>query len=233
MRQAKRGASEGLCIVAREQTRGRGRQGRVWISPRDAGLYFSVVLRPQLPTPVWPLITLMAALTVSEALRDACELQTDIKWPNDIVAGDRKLCGILAETLETEPGLVCVLGMGINMGSDAFPAELNDRATSIAAVSGRVIDGEALLSKVLDHLSRRYAQLGEMDGPAAIIRDWTLASSFANDKRVRVDTGADMFEGITRGLEGDGGLRVETQGGEIRIVRAGDVQSLRAVREPV
>lgn len=229
MRQAKRGAAEGLCIVAREQTQGRGRQERVWVSPRDAGLYFSVVLRPQFSAASWPLITLMAALVVSEALRDVCELQTDIKWPNDIVLGALKLCGILAETVETEQGLACVLGVGINLTDEALPLELRDRATSIASSGGRTVGVEALLAGLLEHLSRRYAQLAAVDGPGAIIRDWTAASSFANGQRVRVDTGTDRFDGTTRGLESDGALRVETPGGEIRVVRAGDVQSLRSV----
>src|SRR5205085_4180147 len=103
-RQASLGAPEGLCVVAREQTAGRGRQQRAWASPKDAGLYFSVVLRPQLDGRAWPLVTLAAALAVSDALAEAFALETDIKWPNDLLAGGRKLCGILAETLESARG---------------------------------------------------------------------------------------------------------------------------------
>src|SRR5436190_23382546 len=80
IRQARSGAPEGLCVIAREQTAGRGRLDRVWHSPRDSGLYFSVVLRPQFEVSVWPLITLMAALATVDALVSACELKTDIKW---------------------------------------------------------------------------------------------------------------------------------------------------------
>ncbi|MDX6612296.1 MAG: BirA family transcriptional regulator [Blastocatellia bacterium] len=229
MRQAKSGAPEGLCIFAREQTHGRGRQERVWVSPRDAGLYFSVVLRPQFVVSSWPLITLMTALAVCDTLRDSCDLQADIKWPNDIVAGERKLCGILAETVETEAGLVCVLGIGINITSAAFPAELNDLATSISAEAGKAFDSEDLLNALLEQLRRRYDQLENIDGPASIVRDWTAASSFANGKLVRVDTGSEVFDGITQGLANDGGLRVARSDGEISIVRAGDVQSLRSV----
>src|ERR1051325_5043694 len=94
------GAREGLCIVAREQTAGRGRHSRVWSSPLDAGLYFSIVLRPQMEARSWPLITLMAAVSVADALEHACQIRVDIKWPNDIMAGGRKLAGILAETVE-------------------------------------------------------------------------------------------------------------------------------------
>jgi BirA family transcriptional regulator, biotin operon repressor / biotin---[acetyl-CoA-carboxylase] ligase len=229
MRQARRGAPEGLCIVAREQTHGRGRYERVWTSSRDAGLYFSILLRPRFELSLWPLTTLMAAVAVSDALRDSCELQTDIKWPNDIVIDERKLCGILAETVETDQGNACILGIGINLREEAFPPALQDRATSVAALTGRVPDAEVLLKLLLEYLTRRYAQLASEKGIAAIIWDWTAASSFATGKWVRVDTGTEVFEGISRGLENDGALRVETDGGEIKIVHAGDVQSLRPV----
>jgi BirA family biotin operon repressor/biotin-[acetyl-CoA-carboxylase] ligase len=227
MRQAKAGAPEGLCVVAREQTHGRGRQERAWVSPRDAGLYLTLLLRPQFDLNVWPLITLAAALAVADAVRETCELQVDIKWPNDILFDERKLCGILAETVETASGMACVLGIGVNLTAASFPAELKERATSIAS-AGKLGDREALLGALLENSQRRYETLRKIDGPAAVISDWTTASSFANDKQVRVDTGSEIFDGTTRGLEADGALRVETLDDGIRIVRAGDVQSLRA-----
>src|SRR2546428_2374721 len=92
MRRARAGAPEGFCIVAREQTQGRGRLDRSWQSPIDAGLYFSIILRPHMELSAWPLLTLMAALAVHDTLLRACDLSTDIKWPNDICVGDRKLC---------------------------------------------------------------------------------------------------------------------------------------------
>src|SRR5438132_9271029 len=104
MRQARAGAAEGLCVVAREQTRGHGRLDRSWHSPKDAGLYLSIVLRPKLGLSAWPLITLMTALAVSESLMKACALRTDIKWPNDLYVNNRKVCGILAEIVETVAG---------------------------------------------------------------------------------------------------------------------------------
>src|SRR3954468_21140708 len=104
MRQAKAGAVEGLCIVARTQTRGRGRLDRSWQSPPDAGLYMSLLLRPKFEMNAWPLITLMAALAVRDALVTACSVSADIKWPNDLCVNGKKLCGILAETLETSSG---------------------------------------------------------------------------------------------------------------------------------
>lgn len=234
--QAVRGAPEGLCIVAREQTRGRGRQERVWASPPDAGLYFSIVLRPRLSVGAWPLVTLMAALAVRDALREACALETDIKWPNDILAADtdaacgggRKLCGILAETVETKNGRACILGIGINLNERAYPPELAAHATSVEGATGRPADRERVLAALVTQLASRYAQLhAPADGQSEIIRDWTANSSYAEGKRVRVHSATDVFAGTTRGLEPDGALRVETATGEIKIVRAGDVHALR------
>jgi len=145
MRQAKAGAAEGLCVIAREQTRGRGRLDRSWYSPKDAGLYLSVILRPSFEIGRWPLIGLAAALAVFDALENACDLRADIKWPNDIVVNDRKLAGILAETVETRDSGAVVLGIGINLASKNLPVELSESATSIAAINNtRPIDRESV-----------------------------------------------------------------------------------------
>ncbi|HEY0377257.1 MAG TPA: biotin--[acetyl-CoA-carboxylase] ligase [Pyrinomonadaceae bacterium] len=227
-RQAMSGAAEGLCVVAREQTRGRGRRERVWVSPADAGLYLSVVLRPASLAPeAWPLITLMAALAVTEALAQTFGLGVDIKWPNDIIAGGRKLCGILAETVETGAGRAVILGVGVNLDDRAFPPELKETATSVASLTGSAPDAEALLPSLLGALSHRYAELQAENGRQEIIDAWSRRSSYADGRRVRVSLPAETFDGLTRGLEPDGALRVETDQGEIRTVRAGDVTSLR------
>jgi BirA family biotin operon repressor/biotin-[acetyl-CoA-carboxylase] ligase len=227
-RQAAAGAAEGLCVVAREQTAGRGRRERAWVSPKDAGLYFSVVLRPRLEASRWPLITLTAAVAVRDALVEACGLKTDIKWSNDLLAGGRKVCGILAEAIETPRGRACVLGVGINLTESAFPPEISARATSVEAETGARPDRDALLAALVRQLALRYEQLHEPGGAEAAVRAWSAASSYAAGKRVRVTLGdGAAIEGTTRGLEADGALRVELDGGEIRSVRAGDVTALR------
>jgi BirA family biotin operon repressor/biotin-[acetyl-CoA-carboxylase] ligase len=219
---------EGLCVVAREQTEGRGRAGRVWISPAGAGLYFSILLRPEkLQASVWPLLTLMAALAVSDALRLSCAIVADIKWPNDILVEERKLCGILAETVETERGHAVVIGIGINLNDQAFPPELKGIAASVSSITGKTADPEALMQELIRALARRYRILQSEDGAEAIINDWSLHSSYAQGRQVRVTLYSETFTGRTRGLEPDGALRVETEQGEIKIIRAGDVTSLR------
>jgi BirA family biotin operon repressor/biotin-[acetyl-CoA-carboxylase] ligase len=227
-RQAAQGAPEGLCIVAREQTAGRGRQQRVWASPADAGLYFSILLRPRIHMHAWPLLTLMAAIAVADALRDAYALDVDIKWPNDIQARGRKLCGILAEAIESASGRACVVGIGINLTEQAFPQELRETAIAVETLTGeRRPAREPLLRSLVAALAARYEQLQAAGGDAWVVREWTARSSYAEGKRVRVALEAEMIECTTRGLETDGALRVETPRGEIRIVRAGDVTSLR------
>ena len=228
-RQASLGAPEGLCVVAREQTAGRGRQQRAWVSPKDAGLYFSIVLRPQTDARAWPLVTLAAALAASDALAEACALETDIKWPNDLLACGRKLCGILAETFETPGGRAVVVGIGINLTNRAFPPEIISAATSVEERTGRAPDVERLLASLTRALARRYEALQAEGGEAETLRGWESRSSFARGRRVRVALEDETFEGTTRGLEPDGALRVETDGGEIRIVRAGDVMAVRQV----
>jgi len=230
-RQAVLGVPEGLCVIAREQTAGRGRQQRAWVSPKDAGLYFSIVLRPRLDARAWPLVTLAAALAASDALREACALETDIKWPNDLLSGGRKLCGILAETFETVRGRAVVVGIGINLNNRAFPPEILSTATSVEERTGRAPEGECLLASLTRALARRYEALHEEGGEAATVREWESRSSFARNRRVRVALADETFEGATRGLEPDGALRVETGAGRIRVVRAGDVMALRRVGE--
>jgi BirA family biotin operon repressor/biotin-[acetyl-CoA-carboxylase] ligase len=228
MRLAKEGAAEGLCIVAREQTKGRGRLDRSWQSPKDAGLYLSVVLRPQLEMNAWPLITLMAALAVSDALKKACNLQADIKWPNDLCIDERKLCGILAETVDTPQGPAVALGIGINLKTDSLPATVSNLATSVEAATGKPSDREQILAELLTAIGERYELLNSSPGREHTIREWCANSSYAIGRQVRVALENDSFEGTTRGLESDGALRVEALDGKMRIVRAGDVTALRA-----
>jgi BirA family biotin operon repressor/biotin-[acetyl-CoA-carboxylase] ligase len=228
MRRARAGAAEGLCIVAREQTQGRGRLDRSWQSPKDAGLYCSVVLRPRLEMTSWPLLTLMAALAACDAVMKVCGLRADIKWPNDLCINDRKLCGILAETVDTEIGPAAVIGIGINLQADSLPATVSDLATSVEAATGALPDDKRLLTELLKAFGERYDLLKSPQGGEHTIREWCANSSYAIGRQVRVSLEHDTFEGTTRGLESDGALRVETPSGKTRIVRAGDVTALRA-----
>lgn len=230
-RRATEGAPEGLCVVAAEQTSGRGRLGRQWFSPKGAGLYFSMVLRPTLPQSSWPLLTLMTAVAVHDALLESCELQTDIKWPNDIVAGEKKLCGILAETVDTAGGSAVVMGIGINLTQHSFPPEVQDVATSIQGISGEPVDYELVLQTLVKNLSTQYGKF-QTNPVSNLVEEWCARSSYCKGKRIRVADDNEMFEGITKGLETDGGLVVELDNGDQKVIRAADISSVRSA-EPL
>ena len=221
------GAAEGLCVVAGEQTAGRGRRERHWVSPLGAGLYFSIILRPQFDQSRWPLLTLMAAVAAHDALLAACLLETDIKWPNDILVAEKKLCGILAETVETPAGRAVVIGIGINLTQSAFPPELEMIATSVETATGSTPELTSILEALVPELAAHYDVLNKPNGEPEIIRSWSARSSYCEGKRIRVTEGNETLVGTTRGLERDGALRVETDDGEIKILRAGDVSSVR------
>jgi len=222
-------AEEGVAVVADEQTAGRGRLQRAWSSPKGAGLYFSILLRPKLEPDRWPLITFLAALATGDALLEASQLQTDIKWPNDLLANERKICGILAEAIETPMGRAVVLGIGINLTNEAFPAELVNVATSVANESGRPAEREPILAALLPALARWYSLLHDPDGAEKIAAAWSSRSSYATGKLVQVTNGDETLQGHTRGIENDGALRLETAQG-IQLIRAGDVTSVRPAR---
>ena len=227
-RLASAGAEEGLSIVADEQTAGRGRLQRAWSSPKGAGLYFSILLRPKIPQRHWPLITFLAALAAGDALAEGVGVETDIKWPNDLLSGERKICGILAEAIDTPNGRAVVLGIGINLTQNAFPADLANVATSVSETTGRPPERETILSALLAALSRWYALLNEPGGREKIVAAWSSRSSYASGRLVQVSNGEELWQGTTSGIEQDGALRLRTESGEIRLVRAGDVYSVRS-----
>jgi BirA family biotin operon repressor/biotin-[acetyl-CoA-carboxylase] ligase len=227
LNQARQGAEEGLCIVASEQTAGRGRHGRTWISPKDAGLYFSIVLRPKTEIKFLPLLTLMSAVVVTEVLRKLYDLKPDIKWANDVHVGGKKICGILAETAETKKGLVVVVGIGINLTSASFPPELEKIATSIETQTSEKPDAEDILQNLTKQFAKFYRIFSGAGGAERIREEWAKNSSYFFGKPVRVFLEKETIFGKTCGIEENGALRVKTDGGEIKIVQAGDVEMLR------
>jgi BirA family biotin operon repressor/biotin-[acetyl-CoA-carboxylase] ligase len=227
LNQAKQGADEGLCIVARQQTAGRGRHGRVWISEKDAGLYFSVVLRPKIENKFLPLLTLMTAVAICDLLIELYHLNPDVKWANDVLVNEKKICGILAEMAETKSGLAVIVGIGVNLKSSNFPPEISEIATSIEGETKKNVDVESLLENLTARLAKYYKILNGENGSQKIREEWAKRSSYFEGKRVVVKLENETFMGTTRGLEENGALRVETENGETKIIHAGDVERLR------
>ena len=226
LKEARHGAEEGLCVAARHQTAGRGRMGRVWVSPPDSGLYFSVVLRPRFDVKYLPLITLMSGVAVYDTLAEF-GLKPDIKWVNDVIVNDKKVCGILAETTETNEGLAVVVGIGINLRSSNFSPEIADIATSIEAELGRYVTPFELENSLVEFLSYWYEILNLDDGRGEILRAWQQRSSYYSNKNVRVSLENETFTGTTDGLEPNGALRLKRADGTLAIIQAGDVERLR------
>lgn len=226
-KQARHGADEGLCVIARQQTAGRGRHGRTWISEKDSGLYFSIVLRPKLEVQKLPLITLMAGVAVHDTLKEI-GLKPDIKWVNDLLVDEKKVGGILAETAETPIGLAVIVGIGINLQSQNFAGEIADTATSIEAKIEKKISPDEIAEILTRYLIYFYDMLGQEEGKVEILREWRKRSSYFSGKSVRVTLTDSVIEGITDGLEENGALRVKTADGSVKIVQAGDVTRLRS-----
>ena len=226
--QARQGAEEGLCVIAREQIAGRGRHGRTWVSEPDAGLYFSIVLRPKIESRYLPLITLMTGVAVHDTLREF-GIKPDIKWVNDVLVGEKKICGILAETVDTAKGLAVTVGIGVNLKSSNFPDEIAETATSVENETGKAIIPNALAETLTGYLTYFYGILNEDGGSRQILHHWQQRSTYFSGKAVRVTLPDVTFEGTTDGLEENGGLRVKRADGSVTIVQAGHVERLREI----
>lgn len=223
---AERGAPEGAIVIAGCQTAGRGRLGREWHSPADAGLYVSLVCRNRAAA---PLLTLAGGVAVAEGVRAATGLPVEIKWPNDIVvpAGGasprwRKLAGILAEASSGEDGLqYVVLGFGLNLRPAAFPAAVADRATSIETELGRAVDAGLVLVEVLAAFAACFRALAAGHRRGVLDR-WRALAPSASGSRITWQTEDGPREGTTAGIDADGALLVKTAGGRSRII-SGDI----------
>jgi BirA family biotin operon repressor/biotin-[acetyl-CoA-carboxylase] ligase len=215
------GAPEGTVITAETQTKGRGRMGRNWSSPKGKGIYFSLVLRPKLPPGQAAMITLAAAVSVSEAVEAIVpSVRARIKWPNDILVKGRKLCGILTELrAETDRVAFVVVGIGINVNTKS--SQLLPEAASLRVESGARVPRLLLFQEILRHFERRYMDFLK-DGPSSVVADWRARSATLGCK-VRFMDRQDIRVGTAEDLAEDGGLLVRMPDGELIKRVAGDI----------
>ena len=225
--QARAGAPEGLVAVADHQTAGRGRLGRTWTAPPGASLLVSILLRPVLPPGSLHLVTAAVALAASDAARTVAGVESCLKWPNDLLVGDLKLAGVLAEAdLGSTGGPAVVVGIGINVNwPGELPPELAATATSLDRVAGREVDREALLVQLLVGLEDRYAGLEHESGRAALASEYRTRCSTIG-REVRVDLADESFTGTAADVNDAGQLLVTTDVC-LRTIGAGDVVHLR------
>jgi len=214
---ARAGAADGHVVLARRQTAGRGRTGHAWHSADDGGLYLSVVLREFDGPPGAAGLTLAAGLGVAEAVRRLGGREPRLKWPNDVLLGDRKVAGILTEWLGDG---AAVVGVGLNVGQTAFPAELAATATSLALSTGAVSDPAAALEVLLEALGEAVAAFRK-GGLAWVVPEWTARSGLWGRRGAVAGV-----VGVMRRLEPDGALVLEDDDGTERTLTAGAVELL-------
>ncbi|HZQ19642.1 MAG TPA: biotin--[acetyl-CoA-carboxylase] ligase [Terriglobales bacterium] len=222
---ANAGAPEGSVFLAEQQTAGRGRSDHQWHSAEATGIYCSVILRPPLPPSEVLTLSLAVGLAVHAAVKELdFEAQPDLKWPNDVLIGGKKFCGILTE-MNAEATRVrhIVVGVGINVNHAEFPEELQETATSLRIATGRKWPRIELCAALLKSLDREYRVLSER--PQAhddILRRFEANSTMVRGKHARVEENGG-FEGITEGLDARGFLQVRTASG-VRVVYSGTVR---------
>lgn len=220
-------APEFTCVVADEQTAGRGRRARAWLSTPGDGLYFSVLLRPTLPPQKIALLSLMSAIAVAETVARYSIASLDIKWPNDVLVGERKLSGILVEGISSHTDAPrIIVGIGVNLNHHGFPPELSDTATSLFLACGRRIRPDEFRDELLTTLAKWYEAMRHNHEPL-IVRRWQELSSYARGKQVTVTLDDQQISGETAGLTETGALLLRTPVGELRTILAGEVSRLR------
>jgi len=208
---ARQGAPEGTVVCAEQQSSGRGRMGRSWYSPRG-GLWFSLILRPRLPLHRLNLISLMLGLGVAEVVERLYGVEAELKWPNDVLAGGKKLCGVLLET-EAEPEALrfVVAGVGVNANITSFPAL---PAVSLQQLLGRKVDRCELLAELLNRFEELYRML-EAE-PERLLEMYAGRCSTLG-REVRVEMLRESVEGVAKGIADDGSLLIETAEGTRRV----------------
>jgi BirA family biotin operon repressor/biotin-[acetyl-CoA-carboxylase] ligase len=224
MRAASQGAPHGAVFFADEQCAGRGRSDHQWLSDAGQGLYVSVLLRLPIPPARLPLLPLAAGLAAAQAIHENTGLQTDLRWPNDLLLGPRKVGGILVEA--KSPAAV-VVGIGINVHQREFPPHLATPATSTDLESGRSISRQALLVSLLKSLQAEAQALLQEAAVQEIPRRVAAASTWIAGRAVEVH-GPQACRGVTEGLDPHGFLRVRTAGGPV-VVQTGGIRAVEII----
>jgi BirA family biotin operon repressor/biotin-[acetyl-CoA-carboxylase] ligase len=214
------GEAGGLVLVAEHRT---------WVTPARAALTFSLLLRPDVAAARWPWIPLLAGVGVVEALRRVTGLEVTLKWPNDVMVGDKKIGGILSERVETPGGAVAIVGVGINVSTTVEELPIPE-ASSLHLEGSGVLDRTRILAEILETLGHDYiAWVNAHGDPSTGLRGRYLDFSSTVGRRVRVTLPGDkIVQGTATGIDDEGELEVDTDAGTI-VVSVGDVVHLRNV----
>lgn len=226
-RLAEEGSPNGTCVLAGYQESGKGRRGRTWNVEKNGGIFMTLLLRPKMKPNEAPQLTLVTALAVAKAIEKTVGVPAKIKWPNDIVIGGKKVCGILTEmSTETEAVNYVIIGIGINVAENCFPAEFSDKATSLCAEAGKTISRAPLIEAVWEEFEEYFAIFEKTYTLAAIQTEYNRYL-VNNGRQVRILDPKEPFEGTAAGITETGELIVDTKQGR-RLVSSGEV-SVRGI----
>lgn len=222
-RLAEDGALSGTLVVSDCQKAGRGRRGKEWVSPSGTNVFMSLILRPDILPGSASMLTLVAALAVHEGILRETGLETSIKWPNDIVAGGKKVCGILTEmSAELEGIHYVVVGIGINVNMEEFPEEVSSVATSLFLESRKKVRRSSLIASILEAFEGFYEEFisqGDLSGLIIVYNSCMINAG----REVRILDNAGEYTGKAIGINEKGELLVEMQSGEVKHVISGEV----------
>lgn len=219
-----KGAGEGTIVVAEEQTRGKGRRGRRWFSPPGAGLWFSIIMEPDFSPGEAPLLTVAALLAVHDILL-ARGLPAEVKWPNDILLNDKKVCGILSELI-VQPDTInyAIIGIGMNVNQTSFPELLGEKATSLRIFSGNRVNRVILLQSILNKFVLYYNRLPE--GQKDIISSWKNRLQLIG-REIIIESAGNEYQGKAVDISQRGELLLQDESGEIQSFWAGDTSLVK------
>lgn len=225
---AEHDAPHGTLVLADCQQHGKGRRGRAWTTPPGTSIAMSLIVRPQIRPDHASMMTLVMGLAIAAACREMCQIETHIKWPNDIVVNGKKICGILTEmSSEIDYINYLVIGAGINVNLTDFPEELKSMATSLCLEAGEKTDRAALVAESMKQFENYYEKFLETQD-MALLRDEYNGLLAGKDAPVRVLEPGNEHCGISRGINDRGELLVELEDGTVEAVYAGEV-SVRGI----
>lgn len=218
------GAEEGTVIIAETQTKGRGRVGREWFSPKG-GLWFSIILKPKIKAKEVSRITLAVGMAVAKALNRQLNLNAEVKWPNDVVVNGRKVCGILTESVTCDEAVkMVVVGIGLNadITLEKFSRSIRESATTLKEELKKEVSLEPLLCEIFYHIESEYIVLLK-EGFAQVLSEWKALATFIG-KHIEVTVVGRKFTGVAEDVDEDGSLIVRLSDGSAKRVMAGDVK---------
>ncbi len=225
---AENGALSGTLVLTENQYGGRGRRGRIWENPPGSSIAMTLIVKPKLPPNHASMMTLVMGIAVARACREISGIDMKIKWPNDIVAQGKKVCGILTE-MSAEPDSIhyVVIGVGINVNIDAFPKELQEIAASLQSLTGKTFHRADLISKCMEEFEDCYQEFLKTEDLSRLMKEYN-SLLINKDQKVCVMEPKGRYTGTALGVDANGELIVKKDSGETVSVYAGEV-SVRGV----